>query len=144
KLQSDALREAITGYQLMLRRRSATAILRVKSYETKQYKKGLKAADAILKKFPNHGEAISASISASFFYSFKFLNPSINHKNYPRHFLINKLSTIRASSLSSSAMAAQVKQLLLNAISLENSRRNTNRLLVWKFIHWISPRILAR
>jgi outer membrane protein assembly factor BamD (BamD/ComL family) len=26
-----------------------------KSYETKQYKKGLKAADAILKKFPDHG-----------------------------------------------------------------------------------------
>lgn len=26
-----------------------------KSYETKQYKKGLKAADAILKKFPEHG-----------------------------------------------------------------------------------------
>ncbi|GKB39589.1 putative transferase, partial [Tanacetum coccineum] len=26
-----------------------------KSYETKQYKKGLKAADTILKKFPNHG-----------------------------------------------------------------------------------------
>ena len=26
-----------------------------KSYETKQYKKGLKAADAILKKFPSHG-----------------------------------------------------------------------------------------
>ncbi|KAL6559856.1 N-alpha-acetyltransferase 16, NatA auxiliary subunit [Orobanche gracilis] len=31
----------------------------VKSYETKQYKKGLKAADAILKKFPDHGETIS-------------------------------------------------------------------------------------
>ncbi|XP_076925857.1 N-terminal acetyltransferase A complex auxiliary subunit NAA15-like [Bidens hawaiensis] len=31
----------------------------VKSYETKQYKKGLKAADAILKKFPNHGETLS-------------------------------------------------------------------------------------
>ncbi|OIW09085.1 hypothetical protein TanjilG_16312 [Lupinus angustifolius] len=28
----------------------------VKSYETKQYKKGLKAADAILKKFPDHGD----------------------------------------------------------------------------------------
>jgi hypothetical protein len=27
----------------------------VKAYETKQYKKGLKAADAVLKKFPNHG-----------------------------------------------------------------------------------------
>jgi uncharacterized protein YktA (UPF0223 family) len=26
-----------------------------KSYESKQYKKGLKAADAILKKFPDHG-----------------------------------------------------------------------------------------
>ncbi|KAI9107443.1 hypothetical protein K1719_021480 [Acacia pycnantha] len=31
----------------------------VKSYETKQYKKGLKAADAILKKFPDHGETLS-------------------------------------------------------------------------------------
>ncbi|XP_052182414.1 N-terminal acetyltransferase A complex auxiliary subunit NAA15-like isoform X2 [Diospyros lotus] len=31
----------------------------VRSYETKQYKKGLKAADAILKKFPNHGETLS-------------------------------------------------------------------------------------
>ncbi|KAH9714679.1 N-terminal acetyltransferase A complex auxiliary subunit NAA15 [Citrus sinensis] len=30
-----------------------------KSYETKQYKKGLKAADAILKKFPEHGETLS-------------------------------------------------------------------------------------
>ncbi|XP_022723354.1 N-terminal acetyltransferase A complex auxiliary subunit NAA15-like isoform X8 [Durio zibethinus] len=31
----------------------------VKSHETKQYKKGLKAADAILKKFPDHGETLS-------------------------------------------------------------------------------------
>ncbi|CAK9185644.1 unnamed protein product [Ilex paraguariensis] len=31
----------------------------VKSYETKQYKKGLKAADAVLKKFPDHGETLS-------------------------------------------------------------------------------------
>ncbi|XP_060205680.1 N-terminal acetyltransferase A complex auxiliary subunit NAA15-like isoform X2 [Lycium barbarum] len=31
----------------------------VKSYEAKQYKKGLKAADTILKKFPNHGETLS-------------------------------------------------------------------------------------
>ncbi|PPD78898.1 hypothetical protein GOBAR_DD24168 [Gossypium barbadense] len=31
----------------------------MKSYETKQYKKGLKAADAILKKFPEHGETLS-------------------------------------------------------------------------------------
>ncbi|XP_008809145.3 N-terminal acetyltransferase A complex auxiliary subunit NAA15-like isoform X2 [Phoenix dactylifera] len=31
----------------------------VKSYETKQYKKGLKAADAVLKKFPEHGETLS-------------------------------------------------------------------------------------
>ncbi|GKV35652.1 hypothetical protein SLEP1_g43894 [Rubroshorea leprosula] len=31
----------------------------VKSYEMKQYKKGLKAADAILKKFPDHGETLS-------------------------------------------------------------------------------------
>ncbi|XP_009778993.1 N-terminal acetyltransferase A complex auxiliary subunit NAA15 [Nicotiana tabacum] len=31
----------------------------VKSYETKQYKKGLKAADTILKKFPDHGETLA-------------------------------------------------------------------------------------
>jgi len=31
----------------------------VKFYETKQYKKGLKAADAILKKAPEHGETLS-------------------------------------------------------------------------------------
>ena len=30
-------------------------VIMQKSYETKQYKKGLKAADAILKKFPSHG-----------------------------------------------------------------------------------------
>ena len=31
----------------------------VRCYETKTYKKGLKTADAILKKFPNHGETLS-------------------------------------------------------------------------------------
>eukprot|EP00290_Baffinella_frigidus_P057134 CAMPEP_0180361566 /NCGR_PEP_ID=MMETSP0989-20121125/12727_1 /TAXON_ID=697907 /ORGANISM="non described non described, Strain CCMP2293" /LENGTH=627 /DNA_ID=CAMNT_0022353277 /DNA_START=61 /DNA_END=1940 /DNA_ORIENTATION=+ len=31
----------------------------VKFYETKQYKKGLKAADSILKKFPDHGETLA-------------------------------------------------------------------------------------
>ena len=31
----------------------------VKFYETKQYKKGLKAADGILRKFPNHGETLA-------------------------------------------------------------------------------------
>ncbi|GAQ88611.1 N-terminal acetyltransferase [Klebsormidium nitens] len=31
----------------------------VKSYETKQYKKGLKAADQVLKKFPEHGETLA-------------------------------------------------------------------------------------
>lgn len=30
----------------------------VKQYESKQYKKGMKAAEAILKKFPRHGETI--------------------------------------------------------------------------------------
>ena len=30
----------------------------VKHYETKHYKKGIKAADNILKKFPNHGETL--------------------------------------------------------------------------------------
>lgn len=31
----------------------------VKHYETKQYKKGIKAADTVLKKFPDHGETLS-------------------------------------------------------------------------------------
>lgn len=31
----------------------------VKFYESRQYKKGIKAADAILKKFPNHGETLA-------------------------------------------------------------------------------------
>ena len=30
----------------------------VKHYESKQYKKGIKASDAILKKFPRHGETL--------------------------------------------------------------------------------------
>jgi tetratricopeptide (TPR) repeat protein len=30
-----------------------------KSYETKQYKKGLKASDTILKRFPEHGETLA-------------------------------------------------------------------------------------
>jgi hypothetical protein len=30
----------------------------VRLYETKQYKKGLKLAESILKKFPNHGETL--------------------------------------------------------------------------------------
>ena len=32
-----------------------------KSYESKQYKKGLKAADTILKKFPDHGGIVCFS-----------------------------------------------------------------------------------
>jgi peptide alpha-N-acetyltransferase len=31
----------------------------VKHYECKQYKKAIKQADAILKKFPNHGETLA-------------------------------------------------------------------------------------
>lgn len=31
----------------------------IKHYETKQYKKAIKQADAILKKFPNHGETLA-------------------------------------------------------------------------------------
>ena len=31
----------------------------VKQYESKQYKKAIKAADVILKKFPNHGETLA-------------------------------------------------------------------------------------
>ena len=34
----------------------------VKHYETKQYKKGLKAADTVLKKFPEHGETNSMKV----------------------------------------------------------------------------------
>lgn len=37
--------------------------LNQKSYETKQYKKGLKAADTILKKFPEHGGTFRSTIS---------------------------------------------------------------------------------
>ena len=31
----------------------------VKNYEQKQYKKAIKQADAILKKYPNHGETLA-------------------------------------------------------------------------------------
>ena len=31
----------------------------VKQYESKQYKKAIRAADTILKKFPNHGETLA-------------------------------------------------------------------------------------
>jgi peptide alpha-N-acetyltransferase len=31
----------------------------VKHYETKQYKKAIKQADAVLKRFPNHGETLA-------------------------------------------------------------------------------------
>lgn len=35
----------------------------VKFYESKQYKKAIKAADAILKKFPEHGETLAMKVS---------------------------------------------------------------------------------
>ena len=44
-----------------------------KSYETKQYKKGLKAADAILKKFPSHGGQFPFIPNPKLFYCFFFL-----------------------------------------------------------------------
>jgi hypothetical protein len=34
----------------------------VKLYETKQYKKAIKAADQILKKFPDHGETLAMKV----------------------------------------------------------------------------------
>ena len=34
----------------------------MKYYETKQYKKALKAADQVLKKFPDHGETLSMKV----------------------------------------------------------------------------------
>ena len=37
----------------------------VKYYETKQYKKALKAADQVLKKFPDHGETLSMKVQHS-------------------------------------------------------------------------------
>ena len=43
-----------------------------KSYETKQYKKGLKAADAILKKFPSHGGQFPFIPTPKPFYCFFF------------------------------------------------------------------------
>lgn len=36
----------------------------VKYYETKQYKKALKAADQVLKKYPDHGETLSMKVSS--------------------------------------------------------------------------------
>lgn len=36
----------------------------VKLYETKQYKKAIKAADQILKKFPEHGETLAMKVCA--------------------------------------------------------------------------------
>lgn len=67
-----------------------------KSYETKQYKKGLKAADAILKKFPDHGgthfqihelvmDLLSFYCHASVLacsYSWLFLEWLLNHVNF--------------------------------------------------------------
>ena len=37
----------------------------VKHYETKQYKKGLKAADTILKKFVDHGETLAMKVNST-------------------------------------------------------------------------------
>jgi hypothetical protein len=37
----------------------------VKLYETKQYKKAIKAADQILKKFPDHGETLAMKVWAA-------------------------------------------------------------------------------
>jgi len=41
-----------------------TALFRqvVKLYESKQYKKAIKAADQILKKFPDHGETLAMKV----------------------------------------------------------------------------------
>lgn len=36
-----------------------TTLVAKKLYERKEYKKSLKAADAILKKFPTHGESLA-------------------------------------------------------------------------------------
>ena len=38
----------------------------VKYYETKQYKKALKAADQVLKKHPDHGETLSMKVNKAF------------------------------------------------------------------------------
>lgn len=35
----------------------------VKLYESKQYKKAIKSADQILKKFPDHGETLAMKVS---------------------------------------------------------------------------------
>ena len=56
---------------------------RQKSYETKQYKKGLKAADAILKKFSEHGGTVEVFIlsncnSITWLYSAHSFN--VHHK----------------------------------------------------------------
>lgn len=43
-----------------------TALFRqvVKLYETKQYKKAIKAADQILKRFPDHGETLAMKVGS--------------------------------------------------------------------------------
>ena len=46
----------------------------IKQYESKQYKKAIKAADSILKKFPNHGETLAMK-GLTMYYA----NTSINH-----------------------------------------------------------------
>lgn len=47
-----------------------------KSYETKQYKKGLKAADTILKKFPNHGGLLEALLNEILVFRLDVIQPS--------------------------------------------------------------------
>lgn len=47
------------GTRTLPRKENDQFKLIVKSYEMKQYKKGLKAADSILRKFPNHGETLA-------------------------------------------------------------------------------------
>jgi tetratricopeptide (TPR) repeat protein len=50
---------AANNAQVLPQKEGAVFKTIVKFYETKQYKKGLKAADSILKKFPDHGETLA-------------------------------------------------------------------------------------
>ena len=50
---------ATPNSQVLPQKEAAVFKTIVKFYETKQYKKALKSADSILKKFPEHGETLA-------------------------------------------------------------------------------------
>jgi hypothetical protein len=58
-----------------------TALFRqvVKLYETKQYKKAIKSADQILKKFPDHGETLAMKVRADLVHCRPDMHASAHH-----------------------------------------------------------------